>query len=612
MDQPKTPHPKRRLQLAEFKRFWRNVRRTFAYGWRIDRASMFRYSIGIVLQVASSLLAAYFGARVINALIGYIGTEGASTAPVFTNLGLSAGLALTEQLAWRYLSYAQNRSYLIWHTQISPELTGKVAGLDIQRFEDSEFNKLINKVSQDYNWKPADFMSQCYNILHGMIRMVSTSIVLISFAPWLVLLLLLGVIPSLLVEQKQSKIKWDIWHVKGDASRRYHKINWMMQNKQDISDIRLFGLRGYLSDYCRRMLTDFNDEQQGALRRFIRPAMLARLFEGGLVTGVQVWLVLRVLAKNGFSIGQYTFYSGMMFQFNSSVGVTLASLTRALENNRYMTDFYEFLDTPTLLPVPENPIVLDPNDVPEIRLENVSFHYPSSKKYVFKNMDLTIKPGERVALVGENGVGKSTLIKLLLRFYDVTEGRITVNGHDLRDLDLASWYSMIGVLFQDFSRYPFSVHDNIWMGRIQKPADPKEIERAARLAGFHHIAKDLPRGYETVLDNSFDEGVEPSGGQWQRVALARAFYRAAPVLILDEPTAAIDSKAEYEIFNNIFAENDGHSALIVSHRFSTVRKADRILVFKKGKLHEHGTHEELMKNHDLYFEMFSKQAEGYL
>lgn len=609
-----TPHEKNkwRLQLAELKRFFSNVKRTFAYGWRIDRASMFRYSFGIITQITSSLLAAYFGARLINALVSYIATDNASSTPIFVNLGLSAGLMTLEQLAWRYLGYAQNRSYLVWHTQVSPELTGKIASLDIQRFEDSEFNKLINKVSQDYNWKPADFMSQCYNVLHGTLRMVSTAIVLISFAPWLVLLLLLGVLPSLLIEQMQSKVKWDIWHVKGDASRRYHKISWMMQNKQDISDIRLFGLRDYLSNYCRRMLHDFNDEQQSTLKKFIRPALAARLVEGGLIAGVQVWLVMKVLQKSGFSIGQYTFYSGMMFQFNSAVGVTLGSLTKALEHNRYMTDFYDFLDTPTLLPVPDNPIVIEPGQVPELRFENVSFRYPSSNKYVFKNLDLTIKPGERVALVGENGVGKSTLIKLLLRFYDVTEGKITVNGHDLRDLDIGSWYRMIGVLFQDFTRYPFSVHDNIWLGNIHTPVNEDKVKRSAKLAGFDKIAETLPKGYDTILDNSFDDGVEPSGGQWQRVALARAFYRQAPLLILDEPTAAIDAKAEYEIFNNIFNERTGQSALIVSHRFSTVRKADRILVFKKGKLHEHGSHEELMQNGSLYHEMFTKQAEGYL
>ena len=198
--------------------------------------------IGMSVQIAISLVSAFFGAQLINALVDYVSNEGVSAKPIFVNLALSASLLIVEQLAWRYLSYAHSRSYLTWHTQLTPQFLFKISGLDIQRFENSDFNKLINKVTQDYGWKPADFMAQCYNVLHGVLRMVSTAIVLVSFSPWLVLLLLFGVVPSLLVEQMQAKIKWDIWHLKGDASRRYHKVSWMMQNKQDISDMRLFDI----------------------------------------------------------------------------------------------------------------------------------------------------------------------------------------------------------------------------------------------------------------------------------------------------------------------------------------------------------------------------------
>jgi ATP-binding cassette, subfamily B, bacterial len=600
-----------RNRNTELREFWQNARRTVTYGWRVDRRNMVGYGLAAAIQVASSLLGVYYGSRVINALVTYLGTNHGSRGTVFLNLGLSAAMLTIEQLAWRFMSYTQGSSLLIWHTALSPEFNGKITSLDMQRFEDSDYTKLLNKVTQDYNWKPGNFMYQCYNVTHGLLRTVSTAGVLIGFAPWLIPLLLLAVIPSLLVEQLQSKVKWDMWHVKGDSSRRYHKVTWMMQNKQDIGDMKLFGLRGYLTGYTRRMLSDFNNEQQKALKRFIGPAMLMRLLEGLLVTGVQLWLLFKVLARQGFSIGQYTFYSGVVLQFNSSVGTVLGSLSTALEYNRYMSDFYTFMDTPSVLPLPAEPARLSRKRVPEIRFEQVSFRYPSTKKYVFQGLDLVIKPGEHVALVGENGVGKSTLIKLLLRFYDVTEGRIMIDGNDLRDLDLDSWYRLIGVLFQDFSRYPFNIHDNIWMGRVYQKPDEDGIHRAAHLAGLDNIVKELPHGYETVLDNSFDEGVEPSGGQWQRVALARAFYRQAPLLILDEPTAAIDAKAEYDIFNNIFNEHSGHSAIIVSHRFSTVRKADRILVFEHGKIIEQGTHEKLMERKGLYHEMFTKQAEGY-
>lgn len=608
---PAIKNPKRLKRSAEYRQLLRNATRAFRYGWRIDRLNVILYASSALVQVASSLLGAYFAGQLLNRIVEYLGGTDPNRGPVFLTLGLSVGMFTLEQLAWRFMGYVQNSSYLKWHTALSPEFNGKIASLDIQRFEDNEFNKLINKVTQDYSWKPPNYMYFCYNAMHGIVRSLSAAAILVGFAPWLIPVLILAVVPSLMVERLQSKIKWDIWHLKSDASRRYHKITWMMQNKNDVMDMRLFGLNSYLIDYCRTMLSDFNSEQQRALKRFVRPALGVRLLEGILIAGVELWLILKVLARGSFTIGQYSFYSGVVRQFNNSIGTVLSSLGQVMEYNHYMTDFFSFMDAPAILPNVDQPVKLPKEIVPEIRFENVSFTYPSSKRPVFKNLDLTIKPGEKIALVGENGVGKSTFIKLLLRFYDVSAGKITINGQDLRELDINSWYRHVSVLFQDFSRYPFSIEDNVTVGRIHRPKDTAEMERAAKLAGLDSVARDLPHGYQSILDNSFEEGVEPSGGQWQRVALARAFYRRSPVLILDEPTAAIDAKAEYEIFNNIFREHSNNTAIIVSHRFSTVRKADRILVFENGTVIESGSHAELMKHHDLYYEMFSKQAEGY-
>lgn len=607
----KKPSRISKKRTTEYRQLIKNAVRSFKYGWKIDRINVTLYSLSALLQVATSLLGAYFAGQLLNEIVEYLSSSGSDKTQVLTTLALSVSMFTLEQIAWRLMGYMQNSSYLKWHTALSPEFNGKIASLDIERFENSDFNKLINKVTQDYSWKPANYMYFCTNALHGIVRSLSTALVLASFAPWLLPVLILAVVPSLIVEQMQSKIKWDIWHLKSDVSRRYHKITWMMQNKNDVMDMRLFGLNSYLIDYCRTMLTEFNNEQQRALKRFIRPALVVRLLEGILIAGVELWLILKVLARGSFTIGQYSFYSGIVRQFNNSIGTVLSSLGNVMEYNHYMTDFFQFMDTPTLLKNPENPIKLNKDIVPEIRFENVSFTYPSASQPVFENLNLVIKPGEKVALVGENGVGKSTFIKLLLRFYDVNNGTIKVNGHDLRELDVNSWYRHVSVLFQDFSRYPFTIEENVSIGRIHHPKNDAAIRRAAKLAGLDDVAKALPKGYKSVLDNSFDEGIEPSGGQWQRVALARAFYRQAPVLILDEPTAAIDAKAEYEIFNNIFSEHSDKTAIIVSHRFSTVRKADRILVFENGKIIESGSHAQLIRKNGLYSEMFNKQAEGY-
>lgn len=595
----------------DYRQLLRNARRAFKQAWQIDRTNLVLYFSSVIVQVATSLLAAYFAAQLLNALIAYLANDHASRSTVFIYLALGATMLTIEQLAWRLMTYAQNSSILVWHTVLSPIFYGKIGQLDIQRFEDGEYNKLLNKTVDGASWKPSNFIYFCYNTIHGLLRTASTATILVSFAPWLVPLLILAIVPSLLVEQLQSKVKWSVWQLKGDTSRRFSRITGMMQTKPDIMDMRLFGINTYLIDYCRRMLRDFNAEQQKALRHFITPALGVRLLEGLLLAGVQVWLVFKVLAREGFTIGQFSFYTGMVQQFSNAVGTVLGSLSNVMEYNLYMTDFYEVMDTPNIIQPAPNPIKLPKNTSPEIRFDNVSFRYPSSDKYVFKNLSLTIKPGERIALVGENGVGKSTLIKILLRFYDINEGTIYIDGYDVRKLDLDTWHRLVSVLFQDFSRYPFSVAENVQLGRIHQAANQTETEHASKLAGLDTVAQELPFGYDTILDNSFDKGVEPSGGQWQRVALARAFYRKASVLILDEPTAAIDAKAEYDIFNNIFREHTGKTAIIVSHRFSTVRKADRILVFEDGTITESGNHQSLMKQRGLYHELFTKQAEGY-
>jgi ATP-binding cassette subfamily B protein len=235
----------------------------------------------------------------------------------------------------------------------------------------------------------------------------------------------------------------------------------------------------------------------------------------------------------------------------------------------------------------------------------------TKKTWVLRHLNFKIKPGEHLALVGENGAGKTTIIKLLLRLYDVDEGEILLDGVNIKDIDLDTYWRAISVLFQEFNRYPFDIKTNVEFGRVRAKSTKFKIDRALDLADMSSVLKKMPSGINTILDNSFEEGVEPSGGQWQRVALARAFYREGGILILDEPTAAVDANAEYKIFNNIFKSYKNKTTIIISHRFSTVRRADRIIVLQKGKIIEEGTHQSLIKKAGLYGEMFNKQAEGY-
>ena len=325
-----------------------------------------------------------------------------------------------------------------------------------------------------------------------------------------------------------------------------------------------------------------------------------------------MWLLVKLLYRHNLGISSYIFYSGMIARVSGALNTIVGSYTGMQEGLLYAYDFYGFQKVePTIIGDSEGAIKLPLSETPKIEFKDVSFQYPGSDEWVFKNLSFTINPGEHIALIGENGAGKTTIVKLLLRFYDVSSGAIEINGHDLRTISLDYWYKHLGTLFQEFNQYPLSIQENITIsngGRVDK----NKLDRALGDSGVSDMVNKLPYGLETVLDSSFKKGTEPSGGQWQRVALARAFYKNANILILDEPTAAIDAKAEYDIFNSIFEHQTKKSTIIISHRFSTVRRADRIIVLEKGRIVETGDHSELLKhNGGLYKEMFEKQAEGY-
>jgi ATP-binding cassette subfamily B protein len=427
------------------------------------------------------------------------------------------------------------------------------------------------------------------------------------------LVIALASIPRMYTELKRSKLEWGIWAVKGDAFHRHQKTVGLFYNEKNLIEIKLYGLKDrLLHGVAAKNIEEFGKAQAKASKSTLGIESFSHLVYEGTFLGLTVYLISKTVSGI-ISIANFTFYTGILNQFSSSMRNLSSIISRSGELVLYARDFYAIYDSKPQIETKSDSVKLNKDKIPLIEFKNVSFAYRSNiKEKILDNLNLTINPGEHIALVGENGAGKTTIIKLLLRLYDVTEGEILVNGVNIKDVDLDSYWRQIGVLFQDFNRYPFDIQTNIELGRVNKKPTKQELDRAVELADLKPILKKLPKGINTILDNSFEEGVEPSGGQWQRVALARAFYRNSNILILDEPTAAVDANAEYEIFNNIFAHYGNKTALIISHRFSTVKRAQRIVVLEKGKILEQGTHKELMKKSKLYAEMFNKQAEGYL
>jgi ATP-binding cassette subfamily B protein len=331
--------------------------------------------------------------------------------------------------------------------------------------------------------------------------------------------------------------------------------------------------------------------------------------KGGLI--VFTLYAIYAALEGQITIGLLTFYGATAAEFSNSLEGLFRNTSRVYEGAKFMQDYYALAELPVKV-VSGNTKLKLKTEPPQIVFDNVSFIYPNSKQEVLKNLRLTIEPGEKVAFVGENGAGKTTLIKLLSRFYDATAGSILIDGVDLKSIDLDTWYPQLGVLFQEFVRYEFlTVAENIGLGDAATISDKEKVKLAAQMANADKMIEGLKDKYDQMLGKSFEKGVELSGGQWQRIALARGFFRNAPVLVLDEPTSAIDAEAEFKIFENLFEHAQGKTVIIVSHRFSTVRKADRIFVLADGELIEQGTHEELIVLGGTYSSAFAKQAQGY-
>lgn len=326
--------------------------------------------------------------------------------------------------------------------------------------------------------------------------------------------------------------------------------------------------------------------------------------------GVVIFIVFEAFAKR-ITVGDISYFTQVITTFQNGIGGLFRNIAQLFNQSLYVASIFEVLDAPAKIIQAKNPIKINLTKPPLIEFQDVAFAYPGTDKQVLKNFNLTLNKGEKIALVGKNGSGKTTIIKLLCRFYDVTEGEILINGVNIKDLDLNEYYQLLGVLFQDFTKYEYPVKENIYFGKVSEKENLKAITEAATLSGADPMIKKLDKKYEQMLGRTFEGGVELSVGQWQKMALARAFFRKAQVLILDEPTSSIDAKTESEIFNKVEKLSKDKTVIIISHRFSTVRNADKIYVIDNGKITEAGSHEGLMKLEGQYATLFNLQAKGY-
>jgi ATP-binding cassette subfamily B protein len=515
-----------------------------------------------------------------------------------------------DRLFWIIIGYAEQISHFNLTRALTLRFLRKASELDMAHYESQESSNLIQKAKDSYTWKPAGVISRTVYMSGDVVRILTSMAIILSFSFPAFLLAVLTTIPALVARLRLGEGSWSIWGANATDRRRFWRSADLLTKEGALMELRIFRTRLYLLDVIQEIYDRFTEkERKDALRRTLIESLVGNLSTVGTMA---FWVIAIVATLNGqITLGLLTFYTGALDQFSSALTNLFRNLSDYYEDGLYLADLAAYYDLPTMVKPGAQTVKAD-GKPPHIAFRDVTFIYPNTTQPVLKHFNLVIEPGAHIALVGANGAGKSTIIKLLCRFYDVTEGCILINGVDMRDLDFESWYRQIGVLFQDFIQYgQFSARTNIELGDVEGMGDAAQVEQAIFKADAEAFLNGYTQGLETVLDKSFDGGTNPSVGQWQRIALARAFFRDAPVLVLDEPTSAIDALAEYEIFERLYNFSAEKTLIIISHRFSTVRNADTIYVVDDGQIVEAGSHEALLKLNGQYAKAFEAQAQGY-
>jgi ATP-binding cassette subfamily B protein len=530
-------------------------------------------------------------------------------------LALEFAIAVVGEALSRISALLESLLGDLFANRTSVELMRHAATLDLEQFEDAEVYDKLERARRQTVGRIGLF-TLLLTTLQDVITLVSLSVALVVYVPWLLGLLVVAVFPALLGETHFASLGYSLLYSWTPERRLLDYLRYVGASDVSAKEIKLFDLSDFLVGRYDRLSREFYDANKTlAVRRSVVSTALAAVGTLGYYGAYVVIIYLTVTGHRGpagvFTIGVLTFLTGSFRQSRDLIQRTLLSLSQVYEQSLYLDDLFSFLALePRIRSAPKARPV--PAPIREgFVFENVGFRYPGSERWAVRGLDFALRPGERVALVGENGAGKTTLVKLLARLYDPSEGRILLDGVDLREYDVASLRRNVGVIFQDFVRYDFVLRENIAVGSIEQRENQSAIESAASRSLADSVAGRLAGRYDQMLGRRFEGGVDLSGGEWQKVALARAYLREAQLLILDEPTAALDARAEYEVFLRFSELTAGKMAVLISHRFSTVRMADRILVLKGGELLEHGTHEELLAHRGLYAELFQLQAAGY-
>ncbi len=562
-----------------------------------------------ILRSATPVGLLYVGKLIVDEVVLLSRHPGAVQRHLWTLVALEFGIAVAADALGRAIALVDGLLGDQFSNATSLRIMRHAATLDLDQFEDSAFYDTLERARQQTVGRTV-LLSQLLSQVQDAISIAALLAGLLAFNPWLILLLVVAIIPSFLGESHFNGRNYALTRSQTPERRELDYVRYLGASDETAKEIKIFGLADFITGRFKQLSDKFYAQNRTlALRRSAWGTLFSVLGSIGYYAAYGVIIYQTVTGRA--TVGTLTFLAGSFRGLSALMEASLNRFTAVSQGAIYLTDFLDFFAIqPKIRPA------ADPRPFPQpirqgFTFEDVGFRYGNSEVWAVRHLHFTLAPGEKLALVGENGAGKTTLVKLLARLYDPTEGRILLDGIDLKEYDLAAVRANLGIIFQDYVRYQMTLAQNIAVGNIGEVDNAPLIEQAAAASLADALAAKLPGRYGQALGKRFNNGVELSGGEWQKVALARAYMKDAQVLILDEPTAALDARAEYEVFQRFAELTRGKSAILISHRFSTARLADRILVLSRGQILEAGTHAELLQRGGRYAELFELQAQGY-